>query len=203
MKIALQSKSGRRDALEIVVDGEPCQIIHTAVFGKNPRLPDIQAGQGWSEVFEAWEYKRAKGYVIWRLSSQSYHSQQLARLLRERYVSAETIERVLQECQEWGYLDDSAWLASFVARHRQRLSGRALIAKLRSKGLDADALQAVPELCGDANDEIAAVQQLLETRYRSKSLTEPASKKKVIASLLRRGYSYELVREAIRQKTNP
>ena len=101
--------------------GPPCHFWSQAHFSPSSSEKDLQS------TFDAFEYRRVKGYVLWRLSAQSYHSEQLAKLLRERLVQIHTIERVLQEYRETGVLDDECWMQSFMRAQQKRYGLRFIL----------------------------------------------------------------------------
>ena len=92
-------------------------------------------------VFDGYEYRRVKNYVLWRLSKQSYHSEQLSKLLRERLVQDKTIHHVITELQDAGYLDDEMWLKVFLRSQQKRYGLPLILSKLRAKGLSTHTLQ--------------------------------------------------------------
>lgn len=139
------------------------------------------------------EYEKAKRYVVWRLSAQSYHSEPLKRLLKRKGYSQQIADALIAECQERGHLDDKAWVESFVRQRLGRESARAVVAKLRTKGIPSKEAAAAVAHWQDPAEEQQQIARLLETRYRSKNLTDFKERQKVIASLLRRGYPYDAV----------
>lgn len=143
------------------------------------------------------EYQKVKHYVLKRLSAQNYHSKQLRKLLIERLVDETTIDRVIEECQAKGFLNDEQWLESFIRSHRKRFGWPVIQKKLRSKGLSIDEIQAIQERWSNPEEERQTIQQLIETRYRSKNLSQFHDKRKVIASLMRKGFSYEAIFAAL------
>lgn len=195
--IAIKPKEGNREHWEIHLEGDKWREIHRSIFGKKPSFPEATSWEEWQTVFDLAEYKRVKNYVIWRLSSQSYHSEQLAKLLRDRLVQSKTIDRVLQEFKESGYLNDEMWLQTFMQSQQKRYSLRCIVSKLQAKGFSADTLQTLAAEWKNPEEELEAIQRLLQTRYRSKNLKDYKEKQKVVASLLRKGYPLAQIRLAL------
>lgn len=197
MDVLFRLQEGSKERFDLLVDGEKWREVHRAIFGKQPSLPPVGTEEELQAAFDLFEYQRVKGYVLWRLSVQSYHSEQLAKLLHLRLVQGQTVERVLQEYKEKGFLDDEAWLQSFVRTRRKRYAIPALVAQLRAKGLSPHTLQFLAEEWDDGESDIASIQHLLQTRYRLRDLSDYKSKQKVVASLLRKGYSLDRIRIAL------
>ncbi len=194
-------KEGRKELRTIFLDGEAWRDIHTSIFGRDPSCPSCATRAEWKEVFEKWEYQRVKNYVIWRLSNQPYHSQQLHKLLRERLVCQQTISKVIDECLSSGYLDDETWIESFMRSQKKKNGLRSILLKLQAKGLTAETLQEIRSNWNCPEEEKGAIAYLLRTRYRNKNLNDFREKQKVIASLMRKGYAFEQIQAALEDST--
>jgi regulatory protein len=172
--------------------------VHRAIFGRKPTFPPLFAEKDLQSTFDAFEYRRVKNYVLWRLSTQSYHSEQLAKLLRDRLVQSHTIDHVLQEYREMGFLDDDSWLQSFMRMQQKRYSLRFILNKLRAKGISSETIQRLAREWENPKEELQAIHHLLKTRYRSKDLTQYKSRQKVIAALVRKGYTFDQIQAALK-----
>jgi regulatory protein len=201
LQVTFRAKEGNKERWEIFIDGEKWREVHRAIFGRKPAFPtfSFSSEADLQVTFDDFEHRRVKGYVLWRLSNQSYHSEQLAKLLRDRLVQDKTIACILGECHELGILDDESWLKSFLRVQQKHCGIRLIINKLRAKGLSEESLQDIANQWNDPDGELRTIQQLLQTRYRSKNLTEDKSRQKVIGSLMRKGYRYEQIQAAIQQ----
>jgi regulatory protein len=200
--VSFRPKEGNRDRWEIIVDGEKWREGHRAIFGRKPVFPPISTEKDLQRLFDAFEYRRVKGYVLWRLSTQSYHSEQLAKLLRDRLVQDHTIDRVIQEYREMGVLDDDSWLQSFMRTQQKRYSLRFILNKLHAKGFSSETIQRLAIDWKNPDEELQAIQHLIRTRYRSKDLKDYKSRQKVIASLARKGYAFDQIQTALKQYQN-
>jgi regulatory protein len=199
LKIEVQPKVGQKDILTLLVDGEPWKELHIAVYGRNPKLPQCQTMTQWIEAFSVYEYKRGKNYLLRRLNAQAYHSLQLQKLMLDRLLTPAIVSKLIREALTWGLMDDQAWLESFIRTQKKRHGLPVILAKLKMKGFSPDLLQEIKEDFSDSNAEVEMVQNLLNTKYRSKDITQFTIKQKVIASLMRRGYSYSSIQTALMQ----
>jgi len=193
MKIEIV-KSGIPDRLLIVINDEIWKEIHTSIFGKQPKLPSCSNKNEWGEKFAAFELQRVKNYVIWRLSSQNYHSQEMKQLLKKRLIASSLIHKVLTEFKEKGFFDDPLWISSFMRIHSKRLGLPAILQKMRIKGISEEELEDVRANWQDSDQEKESVEKLLVGRYRSKNLKDFKEKQKVIQSLMRKGFSFESIK---------
>lgn len=170
--------------------------IHTAIFGRHPSFPDCNSESDWQNRFDTLEYQRAKSYVIRRLASQPYHSRQLAKLLQERLVSTSTASRIIKECVDKGFINDDSWIESFIRQNHKKMGVHAIMRKLQAKGLINEEIQAIYEKWMDPEKEKQSIERLLQTKYRKKNLNNFAERQKVVASLMRKGFSIEAIRSS-------
>ncbi|MDP1879891.1 MAG: regulatory protein RecX [Parachlamydiaceae bacterium] len=201
MKIEVKPHHNRKELFIIYIDGEPWREIHSTIFGKHPKFSSVQNQEQWENFFHSYEYKRVKGYVTWRLSSLSYHSEQLEKLLRERLVPLDLIQQVIQEHKDIGALDDDLWMQRFLQQQQKKYGLKHIIQKLYAKGFSRETLETISQSSDDGSDqaqELNVIKKLLISRYRSKDLTQYKEKQKVIASLMRKGFSYDCIKEAMR-----
>jgi regulatory protein len=131
---------------------------------------------------------------------------QLAGALRRRAVPEDAAEAVLGRFAEVGLIDDAMFASAWVeSRHYSRgLSGRALAAELRTRGVSADEIKAAVGGL-DPEQEIATARSLVARRLAA-TRGQPASARvrRLIGVLARKGYSqalaYRLAREALEQE---
>ena len=197
MHVLFLPQAGNQPWWEIVVNGEVWRVVHRSIFGKKPRFPAINSEEDLQSEFDRYEYLRVKGYVLWRLSKQHYHSEQLLKLLRDRKVQDLSAFRVIEECCDLGLLDDQAWIDSFLRSQGKKYGLSFILKKLYAKGVSSKTINAIAASWDNHEDEIESIQKLIKKRAASKNIQEPKERQKMIASLMRKGYSYEQVRKAL------
>ncbi len=131
---------------------------------------------------------------------------ELAGALRRRGVPEDVAAAVLGRFAEVKLIDDAMFANAWVeSRHHGRgLSGRALAAELRHKGVPADDIEAAVDAL-DPEQEIATARNLVARRLAAtRGQPAPARVRRLIGVLARKGYSqalaYRLVREAMEQE---
>jgi regulatory protein len=131
---------------------------------------------------------------------------QLAAALRRRGVPEEAAEAVLGRFAEVKLIDDATFASAWVeSRHHGRgLSGRALAAELRDRGVDSGDIQAAVARL-DPEQEVATARSLVASRLAAtRGQPAPTRVRRLIGVLARKGYSpalaYRLVREALEQE---
>ena len=128
---------------------------------------------------------------------------QLADALRKRGVPDDAADSVLGRFASAGLIDDAAFARAWVeSRHYGRgLSGRALTAELRQRGVDDDQIkEAVDELGPDA--EVQTARRLVERKLAATVGQAPEARVRRLAGMLaRKGYTpglaFRVIREAL------
>ena len=196
MHIKFLKAEGSRDRWQIWVDGELWKEVHTSIFGRHPKFPSLSSESNLETTFDTYEYQRVRNYVIWRLSSQAYHSEMLKKLLRNKCVQSHTIERVIQEFQEKGLLDDALWIQFFMQSQQKRYGMKVILAKLYAKGLTKESLEKISEEWQHSSEE-ENIRRILETKYRRKDLSDYKERQKAFVYLSRKGYSFETIQQVL------
>jgi regulatory protein len=195
MKVSLGPLDFYKKNYPILIEEDVWRTVHISIFGKKPSFPNVSLEE-LEDQFARLEYKGAKAFLLRRLALKNYHSEELRKALKQREVTSTTIDTLLGEFQAQGYLNDVAWLSSFIRTLRlQRFGFKAIILKLRMRGISEDevlnSIEDLKESEDDDSDERASIKKLLLTRYRSRELSEKKERDKIIAALVRKGYQLD------------
>ena len=196
MKIEILSHEHRKGVLLLSVDEDFFREIHTSVFGRNPKFSFHS--ENISEQFAQKEFERAHYFILKRLSQRSYSSFELRRQLEDRLVSANTVEKVIDECTRLGYIDDRAWLEGYIRSQKfKKLGPKMIESKLYNKGIPKSFYESFLENCLTTEDQKKGIEKLLTSRFRSRDLNDFKEKQKVFSALIRKGYDFEIVKELL------
>jgi len=135
------------------------------------------------------------------------HSEQELKQKLDKKFSEESITFAFIRLKEYGYLDDMEFAKAWI-RERKKLrpkGKKALYFELLKKGVDKEIIET--ELSKiEESDECMEAENLLENKF-SKYLEKKMNyqekmelKAKIYSFLASRGYSYNVVKEAIRNK---
>lgn len=131
---------------------------------------------------------------------------QLATALRRRGVPEDAAEAVLGRFADVKLIDDAMFATAWVeSRHHGRgLSGRALAAELRHRGVASEDIRAAVGRLG-LEQEIATARSLVARRLAAtRGEPTPVRVRRLIGVLARKGYSqnlaYRVTREALEQE---
>lgn len=153
-------------------------------------------------------YMRALEYTLMRLHSAKEVRDYLWRKTRTTKVrvrdtnelrdkpgvSQAIADRVYDRLEEKGYINDENFARYWVENRQQRkgISGRKLVAELRAKGVEQSVIDAAMQNSPrDEKNEILKVLQKRRHKYDDEQ--------KLIAYLVRQGFSYDVVRDALRE----
>ena len=142
------------------------------------------------------DYLRAKARAIRLLDRYTYTESRLLRKLKETGFPEEAAKRAVERLKELGLINDREFaLTAAEDLSRRGVSKRAAYAKLLSKGISAKTAKEATEAV--AFDEGGQLKELIERRYKNKLAA--GETQKVFAALIRKGFSYGAVREALKK----
>ena len=117
--------------------------------------------------------------------------------LTESGFDEDVCEKVIDELKKYGYVDDYDYALSYI-NDRVRLNPRSAYAirmELRQKGVKDSV---ITEALEEADiDETGGIKRLIEKKTGGDLDLDEKEKKRLIDFLLRRGYSYGKIKEAI------
>lgn len=117
----------------------------------------------------------------------------------KRFANVDTVNEVLDMLEEGGLIDDRAYAFQYAhdLMEMKLLGPQRLKMELSRKGIDDDtaeeAIFAAEEEIGSAEERL---DRIIELRYKN-LLTDEKNCKKIINSLFRLGFGYDMIKEAI------
>ena len=123
------------------------------------------------------------------------------RLLEKDWTNSEIVEGVIKKLEEYGYLNDAQFAKTFAAsKIRQKPVGkRVLQQKLAQRKLDKETVSEAIEQAFEETPESEIIDRAIEKRIRLKGVPKERDEvKKFYDFLLRQGFSYDLVRDKMR-----
>ena len=117
----------------------------------------------------------------------------------KRFANIDTVNEVLDMLEDGGLIDDRAYAFQYAhdLMEMKLLGPQRLKMELSRKGIDDDtaeeAIFAAEEEIGSAEERL---DRIIELRYKN-LLTDEKNCKKIINSLFRLGFGYDMIKEAI------
>lgn len=193
----LTYKKGKGDKIHISIDGEYRLTVDEMYFA-SLYLKDGQeiTDEEYLELESTVNIRRAYNCAVSLLSRRDHSEKELLRKLKEKGFQ-QGAESAIERLKKSGYIDDERFCRMYVNELR-RLKGygkRRIEQELYLKGVSRD-------IIGEALEEISfdksVLSDIIRRKYLSK-MTDEKSKKRAVNALMRLGYSYSEIRDAINE----
>ncbi len=176
------------------LDSELCEM-------KRLRSGTVLTDEQLIELVRQSHIKRAKSRALWHLSRGDCSRKTLFDKLSKAfpdYASTAACDRM----EELNFLNDEAYAKRRLQRiiDEKKVSVKLAKQLLRHEGIDPDLVEDAAEEA--EYDPIGTITLLIERKYKNK-LGDKAQNDKVIAALMRKGYSFSEIREALSRFNAP
>lgn len=147
--------------------------------------------------------KRVKLRAMNLLQKKDYTEKQLRDKLNEGLYSQELVDEAIDYVKSFRYLDDDRFARDYITYHMSMRSRNRIIQDLVQKGIGKDILMPImEEIYEEAGSEsgedveLEQIQKLLIKKHYDKDM-EYKDKQKIMAFLMRRGYSMDKIKRAM------
>ena len=161
-----------------------------SVVNENKLLEAVHA----SEVNRAFE--KASDYLGMRMHSKK----ELVDKLLKKGFDRDVISEAVAKLEEYHFVDDELMAKTFVEQNG-KYSRRMLENKLKAKGVDGKIAKETALIKTD-EDEFLLCKRFAQKHIDSKGLNDDNDVKKLFASLLRKGFTFDTVKKAVYQITH-
>ena len=139
--------------------------------------------------------QKTKDKAMALLALRPLSEAELRKKLTEKGFEADNIEQVIALCLDYGCVDDEQYAAMLARQYRAKGYGpRRLRAELTRRGV---AREIIDRTALPADEDDDTLDRLVAARLRGRDCGDPKQLKKTADALLRRGWSWTEVREAI------
>lgn len=140
--------------------------------------------------------RRARERALNLLKVQDRTEGEMSRRLSQDGYPEAIVQETIAFLQEYHFVDDARYAANYLQMHGKRKSQAELKLYLQRKGVPREIIR--EQLEGTEHDSGEAIRALLEKKHYRAGETEPEQEKKIIAYLMRRGFSWEDVRREMK-----
>ncbi len=177
------------DGREWLVDTDVC-----AEYGlKSGTVLTVEQAE---EILKRSEFVRTKERALWYLDRADHTEKALYEKLARAGFAKSTCAEVMAWLKGYGMVDDRRFAEHFAERcSEMNISKRDAYVKMLQKGVPRDLAREVTEEV--PFDEAAQIRALIEKKYRNR-LGDRAANEKVVAALVRKGFSFGAVRTALK-----
>ena len=177
-------------------DGREVFVDKDVVYDKSLKTGLEISEDFLQEILFLSDYVRAKSRALWYLDRNAHTEKGLYDKLVRAGFSEEASAKVIARFVEVGLLDDLRYAENLAERLMEaNVSKRQAVQKMLIKGVPYDLAKQVLEQT--ETDENTQIQNLIQKKYRNK-LQQENGTKKVFEALVRKGFSYSAVREALK-----
>lgn len=145
--------------------------------------------------------KRAKLRAMNLLKNKEYTAWELRKKLQEGGYPENIIDEAIEYVASYRYIDDLRYAVDYITAHEDVRSRRRIEHDLMGKGISGGILEQawlIWEEKGGVQNEEAMIRRLLEKRHYDPEESDLKEKQKTYAFLIRKGFSDDTVRRAMR-----
>ena len=191
----LTYKKGKGDKIHISIDGEYALTVDEMYFA-SLYLKDGQeiSEEEYAELEETVNIRRAYNCAVSLLSRRDHSKKELMRKLKEKGYS-KGAEAAVEKLANSGYVDDERFCRLY-ASELIRLKGygrKRVEQELYLKGVDREIISGVLDEISFDTDRLS---DIIKRKYLAK-MTDEKGRQKAFNALLRLGYSYSEIRDAL------
>lgn len=151
------------------------------------------------DILDAEEFNKVKNYALRQLSYRQRSEKELYSAMRRKGFSKEHMEKALEFCREYNYLDDKVFTKSFIndKLNLNKYGPERIKFELKMKGISNDLINRYLRI--DQDEQYDLAYQLAEKRLNFyKDDDQNAKYRKLAGYLQRKGYSYETVNKVLK-----
>lgn len=143
------------------------------------------------------DFSKLKQYCIWLLGRKAYGRAELGKKLSVYAENQEDVDKVLDEMEEYKYIDDNQYATMVLNNEINKGRGKAKILQtFKNKGLDTSIVE---ERLSEVNWFKEAL-ELKVKKFGSKVETDQKLKAKQIRFLQYRGFGFDVIMKVINHK---
>lgn len=193
----------KSDRFSVFVDGEYAfSLIKEDIIYFKIKADEEISEKTYDYIMDTVVYIKAQDMALKFLSYKMRTEKEIRRKLSENEYSDSVIEKVINFLLNYNYINDFEYCMSYI-RQSQRLKPMGNLAikqKLRFYGVDDGIIEKA--LSESDIDEVQQASQLIDKKLHLMDLEniDVAKKRKLQDFLLRRGYSYDIIRTVFKNK---
>ena len=144
------------------------------------------------------EFREARNKGLYYLQFSGKTENEMRKKLAEQEFSPASVEDAILFLKHYRYLDDDDYARRYVEKNGHKKSIRQMKFDLRQKGVSDDLVEMIFE---DMEvDESAQILGLLRKKNYDPEEPDPAKRQKIYAFLARKGFSYDAINSAMKQR---
>lgn len=195
IKVLFVNEVKRKPNLREVTDSDGVRYILSidSVITSNIR-PDREYSESeWNDILLSSDSRIGMDIAIDYLSRGMRTEGEIKLKLKEKKISYRAIDAIINRLIELDYINDKKYAELYINSYSDSRGKIRLRSELYSKGIDKELIN---NALDNLEDEETACIEVARKYFRGKTLDKKA-KESLIRHLLSRGYTYDIVRNAI------
>lgn len=195
--LILEVKKDKKHLFKVIFQNGEEILIDKTVLEENSVYEGMDLSvEDISNLLESSDYYRARSRALWYLDRADHTEKALYQKLLRAGFPKKASAKVLARLVEIGAVDDRRYAERYAERCVEaNISKREALHKMLEKGVP---INLAKEVLNDIEtDELSQIKALLEGKYAYK-LSRDGGVQKVYASLIRKGFSFSAVKEALK-----
>lgn len=140
--------------------------------------------------------KRAKLRAMHLLNDMGRTESQLKMKLDQGGYPEDIVEMALAYVKSFGYVNDLNYARNFIESRKNKKSRLELKMLLKEKGVSQEHIERAMEECYEKEDSVEAIRKIMEKRHYCPEEASYEEKQKIMAYLVRKGFSYDDIKRA-------
>lgn len=141
--------------------------------------------------------KRAKKRTLHLLEQLSRTEQQIRLKLKQSYYTHDIIDEAINYAKDFGYIQDETFATNFTQWKKTSKSKKEIYFSLLQKGVNKETAQQILESNYKEDDEQQAILKHIRKKTHNLETIDKDGIKKLNQYLMRKGFSYEAIRQAL------
>lgn len=191
----IRHQKGRGNKIHLYLDDEYVITTDANFWADNYISDGTEIDEDeWQELVEGINYKKVLNKCADLLSRRD-HSVKEMKMKLQRTVDSKSAQKAIDRYIEAGYLDDERFCRSLVEYliNNKKYSENHIRQECYKRGISSDIINNVLE--DFYIDNVDTIVELIQSKYLSK-LQQENGTQKVIAALMRKGFSYSDIKSA-------
>lgn len=183
---------------QIYLDDKPAFILYKGELQKYGIISETDISDAIvQQIKEEALLKRAKLRALHLLNDMDRTEEGLLQKLLQGGYPNDVSEAAVSYVKSFGYIDDKRYAEQYIRSRMLKKSKRELYVALVGKGLENSVIEEALENCFSDMCEQETIMQLLKKKNYDNETADDKSKKKMFDYLLRKGFRYEDIRQAL------
>ncbi len=189
---------------KVFIDGNEAFTLYSNEIYKYRLEKDTLVSLALYEEIMAVLNKRAKLKVMDYLKQSDKTEKELRVKLRRAHFTDISIDVAIEYVKNFGYLDDVRYTLNYIRLKKGSKSKQVIEFELKNKGIDSAVIKESMDQEYGRDSELTAIKKLIEKKCNDINKLDNEKKTKLIASMCRKGFSYENIRKcmAIMEENN-